>query len=662
MTMTRVLCLLTFGLPIWLSAAVAGAQTKDTRDLLSLSMEDLLKVEVVSSASKFPQEVKEAPASITVITASEMRRYGHRTLADTLASVRGFYTTYDRNYSYVGMRGFARPGDYNTRVLLLIDGQRLNDPIYDMAPIGTDFPIDISLIERVEVIRGPGSSLYGTNAVMAVINVITRTGAHHDGLRADTSGGSLGTRGVTLSFGKLLSKGREMLLAGSLQRANGAGSLYYPEFDQGGPGSGVATGLDHDEASKVFGSMAIGRFSISGGAVSRRKQIPTAAFETVFDDGRQSIRDDRAYVNAIYEGSLRRGWSIKGRLAYDYYGYEGHFPYDYGEPEPVIWLDLAQSHTASGEITLQRRFAGKHLVTVGAEVRHQLRNRMTAEDNSGVLIDVNRPGTVAGTYVQDEMRVFPWLLVNAGVRLDRYPTFGSRATPRVGLVLLPRPQTAVKLLHGRAFRAPNPYERYYYPGMQGRQLDPEDVQNTEAVWEEYLSTRVRSAVTAFRYRVGKLIEQAAVETEFGPGLIFRNGGGVRGSGVEAEIEVKLARGVASRFSHAYARTHDSVSGGRLANSPLHLSKLGLQVPVASFFVGLEGQYVGERLTLDGGRLRGSFIPNLMLSSPAARRLDFTLGIYNVFNRAHSDPGGEEHLQRSIPQDGRTALVRARVRF
>ena len=132
-----------------------------------------------------------------------MRRYGHRTLADTLASVRGFYSTYDRNYSYVGMRGFARPGDYNTRVLLLIDGQRLNDPIYDMAPIGTDFPIDISLIERVEVIRGPGSSLYGTNAVMAVINVITRKGAEHQGLRADTSGGSLGTRGVTSASGRL---------------------------------------------------------------------------------------------------------------------------------------------------------------------------------------------------------------------------------------------------------------------------------------------------------------------------------------------------------------------------------------------------------------------------------------------------------------------------
>ena len=100
----------------------------------------------------------------------------------------------------------------------------------------------------------------------------------------------------------------------------------------------------------------------------------------------------------------------------------------------------------------------------------------------------------------------------------------------------------------------------------------------------------------------------------------------------------------------------------IANSPRHLSKLGVQVPVASFFVGIEGQFVGERLTLDGEPLGRSFMPNVTLTSSAARRVDFTLGIYNVFNHAHSDPGGEEHLQRSIPQDGRTALVRARVRF
>ena len=158
---------------IFLHVAAAAAQTPPS-EVTTPSLEELLNVEIISTASKFSQEVTHAPASITIITADEIRYYGHRTLADVLRTVRGLYTSYDRNYSYIGVRGFSQPGDYNTRVLLLVDGHRLNDAVYDQAPIGTDFPIDVSLIERVEIIRGPGSSLYGTSAFFGVINVITR--------------------------------------------------------------------------------------------------------------------------------------------------------------------------------------------------------------------------------------------------------------------------------------------------------------------------------------------------------------------------------------------------------------------------------------------------------------------------------------------------------
>ena len=653
---------LAFTVPVCLTAAVAAAQTtRPAPDLSTMSLEDLLTVEVVSAASKFPQEVKEAPASVTVVTSDEIRRYGHRTLADILRSVRGFYTTYDRNYAYVGMRGFGRPGDYNTRVLLLVDGHRLNDPIYDMAPIGTDFPIDVALIQRVEVVRGPGSSLYGTNAVFAVINVVTRTGAQLNGVRAEISGGSLGTRAGSVSVGQLFGDGRELLLAGSIYAASGAKSLYYPEYDHGAPAYGVATGLDHDDSKNLFGSWAVGHFTLAGAVASRGKQVPTAAFDSVFGDDRLKETDNRAYLNATYEGAVGHGWSLTGRLAYDYYGYEGVFPTDYGEPEPVLWLDHARSHMASGEITLRRRFARSHLVTVGSEVRRQFENSMSAEDNTGSVVDVQRPGTILGAYVQDEVRVFPWLLLNAGARVDRYPTFGTRATPRAAVVLLPRTQTAIKILYGRAFRAPNPYELYYYFAMKDRTLGPEEVRNTEVVWEEYISSRVRTSVSAFDYRVDEIIEQSALD-DTGADLYFRNAGSVEGSGVEAEVEVKLARGLSSRLSHAYVRAHNAVSGVAVSNSPHQLTKLGLQIPAGVFFLGIEGQYVGERLTLAGEPLKGSVVSNLVLTSPPARRFSFTLGLYNVFNHSYSDPGAEEHVQQAIAQDGRTARARIRVRF
>ena len=100
--------------------------------------------------------------------------YGYRTLADVLEAVRGFYITYDRYQSYIGVRGFGRLGDWNSRILLLVDGHRINDNVLGQAFIGLEFPVDIDLIQRIEIIRGPSSSLYGAEAFFAVINVITR--------------------------------------------------------------------------------------------------------------------------------------------------------------------------------------------------------------------------------------------------------------------------------------------------------------------------------------------------------------------------------------------------------------------------------------------------------------------------------------------------------
>src|ERR1700734_3596037 len=146
--------------------------------LLDDSLEELMaiKIDTVYGASGFMQKVTEAPASITIITSEEIQKHGYRTLADILRNVRGFYVTYDRNYSYLGVRGFGLPGEYNNSIALLVDGHRLNDDIFDAALIGTEFPIDVDMIDRKEVIRGPNSSLYIASAFLGVINVITKRG------------------------------------------------------------------------------------------------------------------------------------------------------------------------------------------------------------------------------------------------------------------------------------------------------------------------------------------------------------------------------------------------------------------------------------------------------------------------------------------------------
>ncbi len=249
-------------------------------DLTQLSLRQLMevKIETVYTASKHEQKVTEAPSSVSIVTADEIQKYGHRTLADILRSVRGLYVTYDRNYHYLGVRGFNRPGDYSSRVLLLVDGQRLNDNVYDSAPIGTEFPVDVDLIERVEVIRGPSSSLYGNNAFWGVINVITKRGGGLPGAEASGEMASYDTYKGRFSYGGKFNHDLELLLSGSIYDSLGPRRLYFQEFDDPTTSYGLADRLDYDRFKSLFAMLTYQDFSLSAAFSSREKGIPTAAW------------------------------------------------------------------------------------------------------------------------------------------------------------------------------------------------------------------------------------------------------------------------------------------------------------------------------------------------------------------------------------------------
>ncbi|MCL6471060.1 MAG: TonB-dependent receptor, partial [Ralstonia sp.] len=178
-----------FAVAVTSLSTTALAQT-DATDLTALPIEQLMQVQVVTGASKYAQAANEAPANVSVITAADIKAYGWRTLADILGSLPGLYTNYDRSYNTLGARGFLRAGDYDTRFLLLIDGHRTNDPIFDQAAVGTEAILNVDLIERVEYVPGAGSAVYGSNALFGVINIITKRGRDIDGVQASASTGS----------------------------------------------------------------------------------------------------------------------------------------------------------------------------------------------------------------------------------------------------------------------------------------------------------------------------------------------------------------------------------------------------------------------------------------------------------------------------------------
>lgn len=154
-----------------------------------LSIDSLLNTQI-STAAKYAQSASEAPASVTIISSEDIQRYGYRTLQDVFMRVFGFYVSNDRNYAYLGVRGFSRPTDYNNRIQLLINGHTLNENIFGSVSISTEFSIDLNAVERIEIVRGPGSALYGTSAMLAVVNIITKTGNSVDGLGVSGEAGN----------------------------------------------------------------------------------------------------------------------------------------------------------------------------------------------------------------------------------------------------------------------------------------------------------------------------------------------------------------------------------------------------------------------------------------------------------------------------------------
>jgi outer membrane receptor for ferrienterochelin and colicins len=238
----------TMFLPAFLNYMLCAQQP----DLADKSLEELANIEVYS-ASKHMQKVSDAPSSVTVITADEIQKYGYRSLAEILESVRGFYITYDRDYSFVGVRGFGRLGDSNNRVLVLIDGHRINDNVFGQPYFGTEFLVDVDLIDRLEIVRGPGSSLYGADAFFAVINVITRKAAQAKGFELAFSPASYGTYQGRVTYGAHY-RGVDMLLSGTLYNSQGQ-TLFFPQFDGPATNYGITSDTDYESFQHILATI-----------------------------------------------------------------------------------------------------------------------------------------------------------------------------------------------------------------------------------------------------------------------------------------------------------------------------------------------------------------------------------------------------------------------
>ena len=661
---------------------VSSAQTDTSLDLPDLSLpttpagqatggkESTLFEEIPSvyGAAKYDQKVNEAPAAVIIITADQIKKYGYRNFAQILDSVPGLFTSNDRNYGYLGIRGFNRPGDYTSRVLLLIDNHRLNDAIYDEGGSGTEMPIDVDLIDRVEIIKGPGSALYGTNAFFGVINVITKRGRDLKGAEVSGEASSFNTYRSRLSYGNKFSNGLEMLLSGSFSDSEGHRELSYPAFSS--INNGIAKDADRDNLYYYTGKLSYGDFTLLGGHQWRKKNVPTAAFGTVFNDNRQNTLDERTYLDLVYQHEFVNQLNVKARVYYDRYYYRAHLPYDYagtGTPPFTINKDSTEADWWGAELTVTKRLFNSHKVTIGSEYRDQYR---LAQSNADIAppttyLDDKRRSILIAAYLQDEWAITDHLVLTAGVRHDQYSTFGGTTNPRAGLIST-WDKTTVKLLYGQAFRAPNPYEQFYVTGSTFKanaDIKPERIKTYELVVEQYLGGHLRALGSLYQYNIAGLISQTTDPVD--GKLFYSNVDNITARGVELALEGKWSSGLEGRLSYALQRTENDDVKQQLTNSPQHLAKANLIVPVLTdkLFAGFEGRYTSSRLTLAGNSASPFYILNLSLfSQRIVKGWELSAHINNLMNQKYGYPGSGEHVMDIIDQDGRTFWVKLKYRF
>jgi iron complex outermembrane receptor protein len=646
----------------WTSSAWA-------QSLPDLSIEELMKLDAgqVFGASERLQPVTEAPSSVSFITAEEIALYGYRTLADILRSVRGMYVTDDRNFSYLGTRGFGKPGDYNSRILLLVNGHRVNDNVFGQAEIGAEFGLDPATFQRVEIIRGPASSLYGDSAFFAVINVITKTGASLAGGTVALEAGTLGTQLVRAAVGQRLPSGVDFALSGTFERSGGAERLYFPVFDGPSTNHGLAQGLDGEGVRQFYGHLAFKGLTVTGIYGARQRDVPTASAGTLFNQQvpHEETTDRHTLLDADYGRSFK-GARVTFRASFDRFTYDGTYPFagEMDDSPPLVGHQNVVGTRWSVGTGVTRSVRGRQTLRAGFEFIDNIRQDQTAGyvDPPIQVLDIHRNSTQHAAYVQDEIKVARWLLVNAGLRYDGYGNF-NRITPRAALIVLPSSTQSVKYLYGRAFRAPNAYElNDVFYGEQVHNLRPESIDTHEVVWERYVNDWLRTSVSTYWYKADRLITPALDESAF-TGVSFVNEGQVRAKGLELEAQMRL-RGASRAFvsyglQSAVEQTEvGHETHGELPNSPRHLVKarISLPGPTPRSTLSAEAQYMSRRETLSGVGVSSAATVNFTMVQPLGVSWELFGAVRNIFDAQYADPSSNGHRQDSIPQNGRTARI------
>lgn len=573
-------------------------------------LEGLLDVKVVSAASRTQERSDDAPATITVVTADDLRRFGLRSLHEAINFFSLGMTAQDPLHSVeVGSRGVLFSSDYGNHMLLLVDGHVMNEQWNGTSYFEQGLGVPIEFIDRIEFIVGPGSVLYGSFAMLGVINVVTKRPRDIGHLQVTAEGSLLPPQGIDGApqlrwpgFGGTgrisLLTGHETTLAGHAFEftlaaeyyAHQGQSLTFPTESGLTEGDGERTWAQSWGARAPAGTwggttthswwtqvpsallkMRWGDFSLwARGALYARGAPAHNGFGPGADfDGPQAEVDRWANFELRWSKTLSPRLQVMARAYFDLYDYRWR-------AQSSTWLKLGSgSAVPEGADPAQFEFEtgldgvsrwgglevqgtydwlgdGRFPLMVGVDGRLRHFDAASPYTSEGTVFETT--GVYAadewqlGAYAQQRARLHPRLTLNAGARLDMQSAFEPRVSPRAALVWTAPWEGKVKLVFNTAFRTPSGYERmaeFTAYQIRNPNLRPESVLTFELGYEQRLG-RHRLFAGGFVSSFTDMVLFGKTPAEYGTGLFwYDNKGALLNVGGHL-----LAEGSVGQFSYA----------------------------------------------------------------------------------------------------------------
>ena len=613
--------------------------------------------DVVIGAAKREQSLGSVASAVTLISGDRIRRFGYRTIGEAVAAVAGIYLVDNRLSYSVGVRGLQVPGDFNTRVLVLVDGASINEAWGAFAGVGYDAIVSVEDIARIEVIRGPVSSVYGTNAFFGIINIVTRSAA--DSSRAYARAAYNSIQGVTTSVG-FAAGGVHEQIRGSIHFANRIGETLTLPIPDGQK-------LDAD-GSRSFIAGLVGTYGGSFGQVRAShfsRESPFAPYDVNPLISPYEQFDTQLLVEGGHTRELSKRLAVSGRIYTNLYKFSDRSPpYD-----PVTGYALDSTGTAQ---TYGAEIRGRYElvrpnrlgITVGTEAAYN-RTRSTATsvgNPSTPKIDIPTTYNLEAAYTELDGQPLSWLGFTGGVRFDRNSKLEDRLSPRAALFLAKPEVVGVKLLYAEGFRNASGYESTFRDGSEfiaNPAIRAETIKSYEAVAWAKPMPGLQARISGFYWDARGIIEAAAAPSDPSK-LQFQNVTRYVSAGAEAELALRTAGGWYAFGGAAYTHVGtENAAGdldyGNVPGAPAITASAGISTPALAGIahVSAETIVMGPRPTRPDAA--GNALPdtaawvglNLTAYVPNVKGFDVTAGVKNLLGTRDQIPAPGDY-DRTVP--------------